>query len=414
MRSLKVLILEDNPFQLMALHQMLNANGVFNVLTAENVETARQSLESTGQVDIAICDLYLEKGDGLELIRELAERRLAQVLILLSNAEPDVLEGVANMARQLGLNVLACLPKPASAKLIGQVLTDCQARLRPGPPVMSWERVRQLLSLSDREPLPPSAGVSQASIARCGRVWYQPIVNQAGVLQGVEALARWQLFEPQLLLPDDFLPVLEFAGMEEAFTWHVLEQALGLAGEVMDETGQVLPVAVNIPGRMLERSHFPQVLQGLLQLHGVPAQSLTLELVETSRLKTDSAHVTGLLRLRMMGCQLSIGDFGVGGTSLQRLLELPFTELKIPPAFACGMASDDRKAAVVAGAMSMAARLDVAVVVTGVESAADYHAVGELGAAWLQGCFIARPMDAEALKQWIAFQARPARVPAYK
>ena len=414
MRSLNVLILEDNPFQLMALHQMFNANGVFNVLTAENVETARQSLDSKGPVDIGICDLYLEQGDGLELIRELAERRLAQVLILLSNAEPDVLEGVANMARQLGLKVLACLPKPASATLIGQVLADCQTHLRPGPPVLSWERVRQLLGLSDREQLPPTADVSQATIARCGRVWYQPIVSQAGVLQGVEALARWQLPEGELLLPDEFLPLLEFAGMEEAFTWHVLEQALGLANQVMGETGQVLPVAVNIPGRMLERGHFPQVLQGLLQLHGVPAHSLTLELVETSTLKTDSAHVTGLLRLRMLGCQLSIGDFGMGGTSLQHLLELPFTELKIPPAFACGMAKDDRKAAVVAGAMSMAKRLDIAVVVTGVETAADYHAVGELGAAWLQGCFIARPMDADALKQWIAFQARPARVPAHK
>lgn len=414
MRSLNVLILEDNPFQLMALHQMLNANGVFNVRAAETVETARQSLDSKGPVDIAICDLYLEQGDGLELIRELAERRLAQVLILLSNAEPDVLEGVANMACQLGLKVLACLPKPASAKLIGQLLNDCQVHLRPGPPVLSWERVRQLLGLSEREQLPPSADVSQATIAACGRVWYQPIVSQAGVLQGVEALARWQLQGGELLLPDEFLPVLEFAGMEEAFTWHVLEQALGLANQVMGESGQVLPVAVNIPGRMLEREHFPQVLQGLLQLHGVPAHSLTLELVETSTLKTDSAHVTGLLRLRMLGCQLSIGDFGMGGTSLQHLLELPFTELKIPPAFACGMANDDRKAAVVAGAMSMAARLDVAVVVTGVETAADYHAVGELGAAWLQGCFIARPMDAEALKQWIAFQARPARVPARK
>ena len=414
MRSLNVLILEDNPFQLMALHQMLNANGVFNVRAAETVETARQSLDSKGPVDIAICDLYLEQGDGLELIRELAERRLAQVLILLSNAEPDVLEGVANMACQLGLKVLACLPKPASAKLIGQVLSDCQEHLRPGPAVLSWERVRQLLSLSEQEQLPPSADVSQATIAACGRVWYQPIVSQAGVLQGVEALARWQLQEGELLLPDEFLPVLEFAGMEEAFTWHVLEQALGLANQVMGESGRVLPVAVNIPGRMLEREHFPQVLQGLLQLHGVPAHSLTLELVETSTLKTDSAHVTGLLRLRMLGCQLSIGDFGMGGTSLQHLLELPFTELKIPPAFACGMANDDRKAAVVAGAMSMAARLDVAVVVTGVETAADYHAVGELGAAWLQGCFIARPMEAETLKQWIAFQARPARVPARK
>ena len=414
MRSLNLLILEDNPFQLMALHQMLNANGVFNVRAAETVETARQSLDSKGPVDIAICDLYLEQGDGLELIRELAERRLAQVLILLTNAEPDVLEGVANMACQLGLKVLACLPKPASAKLIGQLLSDCQVHFRPGPPVLSWERVRQLLGLSEREQLPPSADVSQATIAACGRVWYQPIVSQAGVLQGVEALARWQLPDGELLLPDEFLPVLEFAGMEEAFTWHVLEQALGLANQVMGESGQVLPVAVNIPGRMLEREHFPQVLQGLLQLHGVPAHSLTLELVETSTLKTDSAHVTGLLRLRMLGCQLSIGDFGMGGTSLQHLLELPFTELKIPPAFACGMANDDRKAAVVAGAMSMAARLDVAVVVTGVETAADYHAVGELGAAWLQGCFIARPMEATALKQWIAFQARPARVPARK
>ena len=157
MRSLNVLILEDNPFQLMALHQMLNANGVFNVRTAETVDAARQSLESKGAVDIAICDLYLEQGDGLELIREMAERRQAQVLILLSNAEPDVLEGVAHMARQLGLNVLGCLPKPASATLIGKVLEACRERLRPGPPVVSWERVRQLLDLSESEQLPPSA-----------------------------------------------------------------------------------------------------------------------------------------------------------------------------------------------------------------------------------------------------------------
>eukprot|EP01030_Chromulinospumella_sphaerica_P019594 gene19594-19488_t len=80
MRSLKVLILEDHPFQLMALHQMLNANGVFNVLTADSVEVARQSLASKGPVDIAICDLYLEHGDSLGLIREMAEHSQAQVL----------------------------------------------------------------------------------------------------------------------------------------------------------------------------------------------------------------------------------------------------------------------------------------------------------------------------------------------
>ena len=402
MRSLKVLILEDNPFQLMALHQMLNANGVFNVLTAESVDAARQSLASKGPVDIAICDLYLEHGDGLELIRELAERRQAQVLILLSNAEPDVLEGVANMARQAGLNVLGCLPKPASATLIGRLLIACQQRLRPGPAVVCWEQVRQLLGTHEVEVQSTLSDSSRAVIARCASAWFQPIVSQTGELQGVEALARWQHPERGLLLPDEFLPVLEFAGLEEAFTWHVLEEALSIAAQVLRDTGKVLPMAVNIPGGMLEHEHFPQALQALLQRFAVPAHSLTLELVETSRLKTDSAHVTGLLRLRMVGCKLSIGDFGVGGTSLQRLLELPFTELKVPPAFACGMAGDGRKAAVVAGAMSMAGHLGVGVVVTGIETAADREAVCALGPAWLQGCFIARPMSAQALQLWIA------------
>ncbi len=405
MRSLKVLILEDHPFQLMALHQMLNANGVFNVLTAGSVDAARQSLASKGPVDIAICDLYLEQGDSLGLIRDLGEHGLAQVLILLSDAEPDVLDGVANMARQAGLNVLGCMPKPASAKAIGQMLDACRQRLRPNPQALSWERVRQMLGVSEFAGEDLCAEAGEAAIARCASVWYQPIVNQSGDLQGVEALARWQDPERGQLMPSEFLPLLELAGLEQAFTWYVLEQVLRLCAQVTRDTGRELPVSVNIPGRLLEHEQFAPTLQSLLQRFAVPARNLTLELVETSRLKTDSAHFTGLLRLRMIGCKLSIGDFGIGGTSLQRLLELPFTELKIPPAFASGMAGDERKCAVVAGAMSMARHLGVGVVVTGIETVADREAVCVLGPAWLQGCLIAHPMSAPVLQHWLGQSA---------
>lgn len=402
MRSLKVLILEDHPFQLMALHQMLNANGVFNVLTADSVEVARQSLASKGPVDIAICDLYLEHGDSLGLIREMAEHSQAQVLVLLSDAEPDVLEGVASMARHAGLNVLGCIPKPASATSIGQMLDACRQRLRPSPQALSWERVHQMLGVSEFATEKLCAEVGEAAFERYARVCYQPIVSQAGDLQGVEALARWQDPEHGQLMPSEFLPLLELAGLEQAFTWYVLDQVLRLCAQVTRDTGLELPVSVNIPGRLLDQEHFALTLQGLLQRFAVPARNLTLELVETSRLKTDSAHVTGLLRLRMIGCKLSIGDFGIGGTSLQRLLELPFTELKIPPAFASGMAGDERKCAVVAGAMSMAQHLGVGVVVTGIETPADRDAVRALGPAWLQGCLIAHPMSAQALQHWLA------------
>ena len=88
MRSLKVLILEPNPFQLMALHQMLNAIGIYDVLTAPSLASALSSLSHRGVVDIAICDPQLKGGDGLALIQHLAVQREARALILLGAVCP--------------------------------------------------------------------------------------------------------------------------------------------------------------------------------------------------------------------------------------------------------------------------------------------------------------------------------------
>ncbi|WP_162094473.1 EAL domain-containing protein [Pseudomonas chlororaphis] len=406
MHSLKVLVLEDNSFQLMALHQMLNANGVFNVLNAESVAAARQSLDSKGPVDIAICDLYLEQADGLELIRYLAEQQRAKALIILSDAQADVREGAAAMARQQGLNVLGCLPKPASVTLVNELLSLYQQCFEPGPQALSLAQVRETLALDVFQPEAPTAEEGQAAVLRHGVAHFQPVVSQDGEVQGVEALARWQHPEHGLMLPAEFLPVIEFAGLEEAFTWLMLEQAMQLSAGVRLVMGRSLAISVNIPVGMLELPNFARQLEALLRRFEVPARLLTLEIVETTELQTDTAHVEALLRLRLIGCKLSIGDFGTGGTSLQRLLELPFTELKIPPAFVCGLAADERKSAVVAGAMSMARRMSLGLVLAGIESAADYEAAKRLGQARLQGCFIAEPMSAVAVRQWIAWRVR--------
>ena len=122
MRSMKVLILEDNPFQLMVLHQMLNAFRIFDVLAAESVESARCSLAKFGGIDLAICDLHLEGLSGLELIRELATKREAQALIILSCAAPHVVESAVRTAREEGLEVLGYLPKPVTVNGLGRLL----------------------------------------------------------------------------------------------------------------------------------------------------------------------------------------------------------------------------------------------------------------------------------------------------
>lgn len=128
MRSMKVLILEDNPFQLMVLHQMLNAFRIFDVLAAESIESARSSIANRGRIDVAICDLYLDGLSGLDLIRELAIKREAQALIILSCAAPHIIERAVRTARQEGLEVLGYLPKPVTINGLGQLLDAYNVR----------------------------------------------------------------------------------------------------------------------------------------------------------------------------------------------------------------------------------------------------------------------------------------------
>ncbi|WP_082428115.1 response regulator [Pseudomonas endophytica] len=126
---MKVLILEDNPFQLMVLHQMLNAFRIFDVLAAESVESARCSLAKCGGIDVAICDLHLEGLSGEALIRELAVKGDAQALIILSCAAPHVVESAIRTAREEGLEVLGYLPKPVTVNGLGRLLEVYNMRI---------------------------------------------------------------------------------------------------------------------------------------------------------------------------------------------------------------------------------------------------------------------------------------------
>ena len=396
MHTLKVLVLEDSPFQLMAVHQMLNASGVFDVLTAESVGAALQSLENRGAVDIAICDLQLEEGDGLQLIRHLARHRQARALIILSSLERSVLDSVGQLARHLGLHVLGVLEKPANLGVLHDLLQAYDRPPAAAQPAMPLVEVDELVPLDE---------LSLERLPQLQQQWlihFQPKVAVDGQLLGVEALVRWQHPVRGMLSPASFLPLVTYAGLMPHLTWHVLETALRLSAQVRDEQGHALPVSVNIAPGIIELDSFAPRVKALLDQVGLSAGVLTLELLERRQAPATSLELEALLRLRLLGCRLSIDDFGVGDANIQRLLDLPFGELKISSQFVRGMAEDGRKAAVVAGALIMARRMGLSVVVEGVESAGDVHALQALGQPALQGHYVARPMPAQALLDWMA------------
>ncbi|WP_248744465.1 MULTISPECIES: DNA-binding protein [unclassified Pseudomonas] len=122
MRSLKILLLEPDPFQLMALHQMLNAIGIYDVLTAPSLGAAKRSLDRRGAVDIAICNPQLKSGEGLALINHLVARRDARSLILLGVVAPSVLADLESLLEESGVELLGRLYTPVSAVLMRNLL----------------------------------------------------------------------------------------------------------------------------------------------------------------------------------------------------------------------------------------------------------------------------------------------------
>jgi len=400
--ALNVLILEDNPFQLMALHQMLNANQVFNVLAADSVAAAQQSLANRGRVDIAICDLQMDGPDGLEMIRHLAETRQARAVIILSSTDTSVLDGAAHLARQQGLWVLGSLAKPASATALRKLLEVYSEGIEHDTAPLPLSQVSESLSLEALYPIAPGQRIDDTRVSEQWIAHYQPKVSLEGTLLGVEALVRWQHPQFGLLAPGRFMAAVEHAGLIAPLTWRMLELALKLSSEVLQARGEALPVAVNIAPVMLDQVDFTQQILALLARFDLPPEVLTLEIVESSVLNTSTWQLESLMRLRLQGCKLSIDDFGTGASNIERLLQLPFSELKIPSEFVRGMAEDARKSAVVAGALIMARRMAMNVVVEGVETADDYQALQALGKPAVQGYFIARPMSETDLLSWMA------------
>lgn len=389
MHSLKILILEDHPFQLMALHQMLNANGVYDVLAAESVGTAKEMLARHGPVDVAICDLYLDGDDGLALIRHLAQDALASALIILSDAEPVLLERVGDLARQLGVRLLGSIPKPANSAILHRLLSQyCEVPAR----AETRDMPAQIFEL---------ASLSAEQLARSREQWrvqYQPRVDADGRLMAVEAMVGWQHPTLGLLAPGQFFTVLKGAGLLDMLTWHLLEQALALSAAITLEDGRPLPVAVSLPSSQVLDAGCAGRLQDLLARLQLPASVLTLELDEDhcARMACESWAT-----LSSLGCRLSLDGFTGAILSLPQVTSLPLHELKLPVSAVRDVSQDGRKAAAVAGGLILARRLELGVVITGVETPEDWAAAGRLGRPLRQGQFIARPMPAGILLEWL-------------
>lgn len=232
-------------------------------------------------------------------------------------------------------------------------------------------------------------------------VWYQPVVQlRTGAVASCEALLRWNHDQFGPISPTEFIPVAESAGLIDQLTWWVLEMALGQA-KIWRQLFPDMGISVNLSARSLMSMDISMRLGDLLAQVDLGPRALTLELTESSAMADPQSSERVLRGLQGLGVKLSIDDYGTGFSSLSRLKDLPFHELKIDRSFVKEMIRDKSDEAIVRSTIELARYLGRTVTAEGVEDQATLQHLESLGCDAVQGFFLAKPLPAPQCEAWL-------------
>ncbi len=231
---------------------------------------------------------------------------------------------------------------------------------------------------------------------------YQPIIDvKSRKIQGCEVLIRWAHPQWGIVSPGDFIPLAEETGLIIDIGQWILIQACIRQKQWVDEGYGDVYVSVNVSANQFQQPNFVQDVEKALNISGLPANNLCLELTETVMIQHSSHTIEIMNKLSEIGVKLAIDDFGTGYSSLSYLKHLPLHILKIDRSFVQNMNDYTPDIAIVQSVSMMAKGLSMKVVAEGVETEDQLELLAQLGCDCAQGYFIERPMPEEDMNTWL-------------
>ena len=238
-------------------------------------------------------------------------------------------------------------------------------------------------------------------------LYYQPKFDAvSGIPVGAEALLRWEHPQQGLLLPATFIDLAEKTGLIIPIGEWVLNEACRQMRLWYAQGYEDWRIAVNLSALQFCHAGLVTSVANALQRHQLPANSLTLEITETTAMSDADASMRVLQELSEMGVDLSIDDFGTGYSSLMYLKRLPANELKIDRGFVRDLEHDSDDAAIVSAIVALGQALGLRIVAEGVETDMQQDFLTRLGCNSLQGYLLGHPLPADTFMSAIVARER--------
>jgi EAL domain-containing protein (putative c-di-GMP-specific phosphodiesterase class I) len=364
--------------------------------TAQSVtEVAEfQAMILAAPPDAILLDLQLGTSDGIEQLHFLRREGYTGAIVLISGFGARMLSVAREIGNSLGLAVTAVLEKPLPAAQLCEILAAIErSPAAPTPPPAQTDPRREPLSATD---------VALALDHGQMELHLQPIVSANG--RGVthaEALIRWRHPIYGLILPEQFIPVVEQdPGITDRLTLWVAETGVELFRRLAEQA-PAIQICVNISGRSLRSPDFPDRIATVLERLSAPQGAIGLEITESIATEDLDRTAAILTRLRLKGFPVALDDFGTGHSSLTVLRRMPFSAVKIDKSFVGDVTSSSDSLKIVRSVIQLARDLDLISIAEGVASADTAELLTALGIDRLQGHYFSEPLPIDGFAAWL-------------
>jgi len=339
--------------------------------------------------EVIMLDLNMPVLDGLEVIRQLAQKKCRSALVLMTGHDERILRSAQILCKEYNLQCLDVFTKPIKISKLKNLLARFNQSLTPAvpPKIPPW--------------LPDKYDLQRAMDNNELLLHFQPQVNiKSGLVNRVEALVRWLHPQHGLIYPDQFIPLAEQEGLIDQLTQQVIEMAVW-EGQNWWGSGKGTKISINISAHNICNIGFFEYLIRMFHDNGLSTDQISLEITESQLMMKWGGALNTLTRLRMKGFSLSIDDFGTGYSSFSHLHKIPFSEIKIDKSFVMSMTQDPTARAIVESCVLLSHKLGMTCVAEGVESQQHLALLAAMGCDMAQGYYFARPMPAKELPAWL-------------
>ena len=244
---------------------------------------------------------------------------------------------------------------------------------------------------------------------------FQPKANlRTGRITGVEALLRWQRPDGRLVMPLEFIPMLEESGLIVLAGEWVLRAACAQLRGWQQEGITPVPIAVNLSAKQFHQQDIVAMVMRALLEYDINPALLELEITESAAMHDAKATSATLHKLKALGVRIAIDDFGTGYSSLSYLKRFPIDSLKIDRSFVTELPGNQEDASIAQAVITMAHALRLKVVAEGVENDAQLEFLAAHTCDEMQGYYFSHPLPAAVCMQFLKEQRKLPSRPAHE